>query len=69
MASAPVPMHTRAVAMNTDDPEAERLEERYQRLHRFLEEEIWSQLPEEELGKPITRDDQEEILGFGTHGV
>ncbi|WP_370936267.1 type II toxin-antitoxin system VapB family antitoxin [Amycolatopsis sp. cg13] len=44
-------------------------EERLARLHRFLEEEVWSQLPADQLGVPITKEEQEEILGFGPEGV
>lgn len=47
----------------------ESAEERFQRLHRFMEDEIWSQLPADQLGKPITKEEQEEILGFGPDGV
>lgn len=47
----------------------ETAEERYERLHRFLEEEIWPQLPAELLGKKISKGEQEEILGFGPDGV
>lgn len=54
---------------NRIGPERETAEERYERLHRFLEDEVWSQLPQEELGKPITKEEQEEILGFGPGGV
>lgn len=51
------------------DAEAESADERFRRLHRFMEEEIWSQLPPEQLGKPITKEEREEILGFGPDGV
>ncbi|MBB4682941.1 type II toxin-antitoxin system VapB family antitoxin [Amycolatopsis jiangsuensis] len=47
----------------------ETTEQRLKRLHRFLEEEVWSQLPPEQLGVPITKEEQEEILGFGPEGV
>ncbi|RJQ85007.1 type II toxin-antitoxin system VapB family antitoxin [Amycolatopsis panacis] len=47
----------------------ETAEERLQRLHRFLEEEVWSQLPPDQLGVPITKEEQETILGFGPEGV
>jgi antitoxin VapB len=47
----------------------ESVQERRRRLHRFLEEEIWSQLPAEELGKPISKEEQEEILGFWPDGA
>lgn len=43
-------------------------EERGRRLHRFLEEEIWSQIPDEERGKTMTKEEREEILGIGEHG-
>ncbi|MDT7802269.1 MAG: antitoxin VapB [Actinomycetota bacterium] len=49
--------------------EAETPEERLKRMHRFLEEEVWSQLPADQLGVPITKEEQEDILGFGPEGV
>jgi antitoxin VapB len=37
---------------------------------RFLETEIWPQIPEEERGKPpMTKAEREEILGYGPGGV
>lgn len=63
------------MAMNTDDPAAEVVanpettEERYRKLHRFLEEEVWSQLPADLLGVQIIQAEQEAILGFGPGGV
>jgi antitoxin VapB len=36
---------------------------------QFLQDEIWSQVPEDELGKPITKAEREEILGHGPDGV
>ena len=44
-------------------------EHRLHRMRRVLEEEIWPLLPPEELGKPISKEEQEEILGFGPEGV
>lgn len=41
---------------------------RWAELHKFLEEEIWSQIPPEELGKPIPQEEQDEILGYGPDG-
>ena len=35
----------------------------------FLQEEIWSQIPEELLGKSITVEEEEMILGYGELGV
>lgn len=37
-----------------------------QRLDAFLAREIW---PEFEGQRPITKEDREEILGYGEHGV
>ncbi len=37
-------------------------------LRRFLETEIWPLIPEEERGKPITKAEREEILGYGPEG-
>ena len=36
---------------------------------QFLQDEIWSQIPADELGKPITKAEREEILGYGPDGV
>jgi antitoxin VapB len=45
-------------------------EARREALQRFLEEEIWSQLPPEVLGQPpMTKEEREEILGYGPDGV
>jgi antitoxin VapB len=38
-------------------------------LRRFLEQEVWSQMPREALGQPITRAEREAILGYGEEGV
>ena len=45
------------------------LEERRARLRRFLEAEVWPQVPASELGRKLTRQEEESILGFGDHGV
>jgi antitoxin VapB len=38
-------------------------------LRRFLETEIWPQIPEEHRGKRLTKEEREEILGYGPEGV
>jgi antitoxin VapB len=38
-------------------------------IQRWLETEIWSQVPDELLGKGITKAEREEILGYGPDGV
>ena len=43
--------------------------QREERLTRFLEEEIWPLVPPDELGKPVSKAEREEILGFGEHGA
>jgi antitoxin VapB len=42
--------------------------ERRARLTRVLEEEIWPLIPESERGRPITKAEREEILGYGPDG-
>jgi antitoxin VapB len=43
---------------------------RREALHRFLQDEIWSQIPPEQLGgPPLTKEEREEILGYGPDGV
>lgn len=39
------------------------------RLARFLESEVWPLVPVDELGRRLTRDDEEAILGFGDNVV
>ncbi len=48
-----------------DEPPSKRGEE----IRRFLEEEIWPQIPPDQLGVPITKEEREEILGYGEGGV
>ena len=43
--------------------------DRAQRIRRFLEEEVWPNIPEEVRGKPLTKAEHEEILGYGPDGV
>jgi antitoxin VapB len=47
----------------------EDIDAREARLQRFLEEEIWPLIRAEDLGKPFTKEEQEEILGIGPDGV
>jgi antitoxin VapB len=37
-------------------------------LQRFMETEIWPQIPDEIRGKTITKAEREEILGYGPEG-
>jgi len=42
---------------------------REERLMRLLEEEIWPLFPPEELGRPVSKHEREEILGYGECGA
>ena len=39
------------------------------RLRHFLKREAWPQVPDGAIGKPISRAEREEILGYGPEGV
>lgn len=39
------------------------------RLRRFLETEVWPKVPAAELGRKLTRAEEEAILGYGPEGV
>ena len=43
-------------------------EERAARIRRVLEEEIWPLVPADVRGKPISKTEREEILGYGPEG-
>ena len=40
-----------------------------QRGLRFLEREVWPQVPADQLGRRLTRDEEEEKLGYGPSGA
>jgi len=42
---------------------------RRETLKRFLEEEVWPQVPGDVLDQPLSRADREAILGLGPEGV
>ena len=39
------------------------------RLERFLESEVWPQVPAEQLGRRLSRAEEEAVLGYGPEGV
>jgi len=39
------------------------------RLFTFLQDEVWSQIPPELLGTHLSKQEEEEILGYGEIGV
>ena len=43
--------------------------DRGERLRRFLETEVWPHVPAQELGRKLSRDEEEEILGYGKEGA
>lgn len=43
--------------------------DRHDELRRFLEQEVWSQVPRGALGRRLSRSEREEILGYGPAGV
>lgn len=43
-----------------ENPETERVA----RLRRFLEEEVWPQIPSDIRGKTLTKTEEEEVLGY-----
>jgi antitoxin VapB len=47
----------------------ETTEERADRMLRFLQEEIWPLVSPENRGRRITKEEREEILGYGPGGV
>lgn len=42
---------------------------RADRIRRFLEAEVWSRIPEDQLGRAPDREERERILGYGESGV
>jgi antitoxin VapB len=42
---------------------------RKESLLEFLEREVWPNVPPGELGRTLTREEEDEILGFGPDGV
>lgn len=46
----------------------ESVAERAARMRTFLENEIWPHVPPDQLGKRLTKEEEEEILGIGPEG-
>ena len=45
------------------------VEQRRDRILKFLEKKVWPTLPEGEWGRRLTHAEEDEILGFGPDGV
>jgi antitoxin VapB len=43
-------------------------EEKYRRTMEYLRREVWPNIPEEDRGKVMTKQEEEEILGIGPNG-
>ena len=43
--------------------------ERAGRLQRFLEDELWPAVPKSQLGRALSREEEEDILGVGEDGT
>ena len=56
-------------AMTPDIKKTEDQRRRGDRFLLFLEREIWSKIPSERLGRPLSRAEEDEILGYGPDGV
>ena len=44
-------------------------EDRGERLRRFLENEVWSRLPDDQVGRRLPKAEEDRILGYGEAGV
>ena len=45
------------------------VEQRRDRILKFLEKKVWPTLPEGEWGRRLTHAEEDEILGFGPNGM
>lgn len=50
-------------------PQARPAADRAARLRRFLEQEVWPLVPPDQVGRPLARDEEDRILGYGPHGA
>lgn len=59
----------RALSERKERLEARGGGDRKQRLLQYLEREVWPYIPPEERGRTLTREEEDEILGYGPDGV
>ena len=45
-----------------------RRDPRRERVLRFLEEKVWPQLPKTQIGRRLTRAEEDDLLGYGPGG-
>lgn len=43
--------------------------ERRRRVLRYLETRVWPAIPKSQLGRALTREEEDQILGYGPEGV
>ena len=53
------------VVRSAVDAESARARAKYEEILMYLEEQVWSHLPPELLGKTITKAEEEAMLGYG----
>ena len=41
----------------------------HERIMRFLERDLWPKVPPHEMGRRLSRQDKDDILGYGPEGV
>ena len=56
------------MTLDIKSPEVEDLE-RGNSFLRYLEEEVWPKVPTDQLGRRLSREEEDEILGYGPEGV
>ena len=44
-------------------------DDRHAHVLRFLEQEVWPRIPADQLGRHLSRREQDKILGYGPDGV
>lgn len=49
--------------------EEETADQKQRRVQRFLEEEVWPKVPPQELGRQLTQQEEDELLGYDKDGV
>jgi antitoxin VapB len=59
----------KALLNRLDNLQADRAKKRTKRLREYLEQYVWPTIPPELRGKGITKEEREEILGYGPDGV
>jgi antitoxin VapB len=59
----------KALQERRDRLQGRSLEQRRDRILKFLEKQVWATLPAGERGRRLSRAEEDEILGYGADGV